>query len=195
MTIHNVILLRLTTFLSPFSLPLSLPPSLLECGVFVSVYDCVVYVLSVCASVLMFPSIRTIKATDYVNNSTNLFVEYHRYQRDHSIVWLLNRECMTISSQNYRTCFILASFYRSLGSRDATKLGRVMRHVVRHYIERHAFLFKMQWWDYEVYSRESSSPVISTHCRDNIGDLLIMALFFICILCVALVGCTVLLHL
>ena len=30
-----------------------------------------------------FPSIRTIKATNYVNN---LFVEYHRYQRDHSIV-------------------------------------------------------------------------------------------------------------
>ena len=65
------------------------------------------------------PSIRTIKATDYVNNSTNLFVLYHRYQHDHSIGWLLNRECMTISSDNYRTCFIL---YRSLGSRDAIKL-------------------------------------------------------------------------
>ena len=56
---------------------------------------------------------------------------------------------------SYRACYILAAFYRSLGSRDARKLGRVLRQVVRHYIERHAFLFKMQWWDYEVYSRES----------------------------------------
>ena len=57
----------------------------------------------------MFPSIKAIKATDHVN-STKLFVEYHRYQHSHSAVWLLNRKCMTISSENYRTCFILASF-------------------------------------------------------------------------------------
>ena len=57
----------------------------------------------------MFPLIRTIKATDYAN-STELFVEYHRHQHSHSAVWLLNRKCMTISSENYRTCFILASF-------------------------------------------------------------------------------------
>ena len=141
-----------------------------------------------------FPSIRTIKATDYVNNSTNLLIVYQRYQRDHSIVWLLNRECMTISSENYRTCFILAAFYRSLGSRDATKLGRVLHHVLRHHIERH-FLFKTQWRDYEVYSRESSSPVISAHGRNNFGNLLVMALFLVCILCVAALGCAVILHL
>ena len=141
-----------------------------------------------------FPSIRTIKATDYVNNSTNLFIVYQRYQRDHSTVWLLNRECMTISSDNYRTCFILAAFYRSLGSRDGTKLGRVLHHVLGHHFERH-LLFRIQWWDYEVYSKESSSPVISAYVRSNFGNLLTMALFFICILCVAALGCTVILHL
>ena len=58
-----------------------------------------------------FPSIRSIKVTEYVNNSTNLFVVYHRYYHDHSTVWLLNRECMTISSENYRTCFILINTF------------------------------------------------------------------------------------
>jgi len=99
----------------------------------------------------MFPSIRTIKATDYVN-STKLFVEYHRYQHGHSTVWLLNRKCMTISSQNYRTCYILAAFYRSLGSRDATKLGRVLHRVLRHHIDRLHHYLMMPWQDDEVYS-------------------------------------------
>ena len=99
----------------------------------------------------MFPSIRTIKATDYVN-STKLFVEYHRYQHGHSTVWLLNRKCMTISSQNYRTCYILAAFYRSLGSRDATKLGGVLHHVLRHHIDRLHHYLMMPWQDDEVYS-------------------------------------------
>ena len=135
-----------------------------------------------------FPSIRTIKATDYVNNSTNLFVEYHRYQRDHSIVWLLNRECMTISSENYRTCFILASFYRSLGSRDAIKLGRVLHQVLRHHIERHHLWSKMQWRDYEVYTGESYS-------RSNFGGLPIVILFFVGIFLVAILGCIVILRL
>ena len=103
----------------------------------------------------MFPSIKTIKATDYVN-STKLFVEYHRYHHSHSAVWLLNRKCMTVSSQNYRTCFILAAFYRSLGSRDATKLGRVLQQVLRHHIERQRYLV-IPWQDYEVYSGEPSS--------------------------------------
>ena len=103
----------------------------------------------------MFPSIKTIKATDYVN-STKLFVEYHRYQHSHCPVWLLNRKCMTISSQNYRTCYMLAAFYRSLGSRDATKLGRVLHHVLRHHIERQRYLV-IPWQDYEVYSGEPSS--------------------------------------
>ena len=98
-----------------------------------------------------FPSIKSIKATDYVN-STNLFVEYHRYQHGHSIAWLLNRKCMTISSQNYRTCYILAAFYRSLGSRDATKLGRVLHHVLRHHIDRLHHYLMMPWQDDEVYS-------------------------------------------
>ena len=102
-----------------------------------------------------FPSIRTIKATDYVN-STKLFVEYHRYHHSHCPVWLLNRKCMTISSQNYRTCFILAAFYRNLGSREATKLGRVLHHVLRHHIERQRYLV-IPWQDYEVYSGEPSS--------------------------------------
>ena len=104
----------------------------------------------------MFPSIRTIKATDYIN-STKLFVEYHRHQHGHSAVWLLNRKCMTISSENYRTCFILASFYRSLGSRDATKLGRVLHQVLRHHIKRHQRYLVIPWQDYEVYSSEPSS--------------------------------------
>ena len=104
----------------------------------------------------MFPSIKTIKATDYVN-STKLFVEYHRYQHSHSAVWLLNRKCMTISSENYRTCFILASFYRSLGSRDATKLGKVLHQVLRHHIERRQRYLVIPWQDYEVYSSEPSS--------------------------------------
>ena len=98
-----------------------------------------------------FPSIKSIKATDYVN-STNLFVEYHRSQHSHFTVWLLNRKCMTISSENYRTCFILAAFYRSLGSRDATKLGRVLRHVLRHHIDRLHHYLMMPWQDDEVYS-------------------------------------------
>ena len=135
-----------------------------------------------------FPSIRTIKATDYVNNSTNLFVVYHRYQRDHSIVWLLKRECMTISSDNYKTCFMLAAFYRSLGSRDSTKLGRVLHHVLRHHIERHTFLFTMWWWDYEVYSGESYSG-------SNFGGLPIVILFFVGIFLVAMLGCIVTLRL
>ena len=135
-----------------------------------------------------FPSIRTIKATDYVNNSTNLLVVYHRYQHDHSIAWLLNRECMTISSQNYRTCFILASFYRSLGSRDATKLGRVLHHVLRHHIERYIFLFEMQWRDYEVYSGDLYS-------RSNFGGLPTVILFFVGIFLVAILGCIVILRL
>ena len=106
----------------------------------------------------MFPSIKTIKASDYGKNSTNVSVIYHRYQHGHSAVWLLNKECMTISSENYRTCSILASFYRSLGSRDPTKLGRVLCHVVRHHIERRqCLLFTMRWWDFEVYSWEPSS--------------------------------------
>ena len=143
-----------------------------------------------------FPSIRTIKATDYVNNSTNLFIVYHRYQRDHSVSWLLNRECMTISSDNYRTCFILASFYRSLGSRDATKLGRVLRHVVRHHIERRQrLLFTMWWWDYQVYSGEASSPVYDTHSGSSFGGLLIMIASLTGILCIAVIGCTVILRL
>ena len=104
----------------------------------------------------MFPLIRTIQATDYVN-STKLFVEYHRYQDSHSTVWLLNRKCMTISSENYRTCFILAAFYRSLGSRDATKLGRVLHQVLRHHIKRHQHYLMIPWQDYEVYSGEPSS--------------------------------------
>ena len=104
----------------------------------------------------MFPLIRTIQARDYVN-STKLFVEYHRYQDSHSTVWLLNRKCMTISSENYRTCFILAAFYRSLGSRDATKLGRVLHHVLRHHIKRHQRYLMIPWQDYEVYSDAPSS--------------------------------------
>ena len=104
----------------------------------------------------MFPSIRTIKATDYVN-STNLFVEYHRYQHSHSIAWLLNRKCMTISSQNYRTCYILAAFYRSLGSRDATKLGGVLHRVLRHHIDRLHHYLMIPWRDDEVYSGEPMS--------------------------------------
>ena len=103
-----------------------------------------------------FPSIKTIKATDYVN-STNLFVEYHRYQHSHSIAWLLNRKCMTISSQNYRTCYILAAFYRSLGSRDATKLGGVLHRVLRHHIDRLHHYLMMPWQDDEVYSGEPLS--------------------------------------
>ena len=138
-----------------------------------------------------FPSIRTIKATDYVNNSTNVFIVYHRYYHDHTMAWLLNRECMTISSENYRTCFMLAAFYRSLGSRDATKLGRVLQQALRHHIERHQrSLFTMRWWDYEVYSGEASSPLY-----DEFGSLLILIASFICILCVAVFGCTVILHL
>ena len=106
-----------------------------------------------------FPSIRSIKATDYVNNSTNLFV-VHRYYHDHTIAWLLNRECMTISSENYRTCFMLAAFYRSLGSRDARKLGRALQQVLRHHNERRQrSLFTMRWRNYEVYSGEASSPL------------------------------------
>ena len=137
-----------------------------------------------------FPSIRTIKATDYVNNSTNMFIVYHRYYHDHTMAWLLNRECMTISSQNYRTCFMLAAFYRSLGSRDATKLGRVLQQALRHHIERRQrSLFTMRWWDYEVYGEASSPPY------DKFGGLLIMIACFICILCVAVFGCTVILHL
>ena len=124
-----------------------------------------------------FPSIRTIKATYYVNNSTNLFIVYQRYQCDHSTAWLLNRECMTISSQNHGTCFIHAAFYSSLGSSDGTKLGRVLHYVLSHYFERH-FLFKTRWRDYEVYSKESSSPVISAYVRSNFGNLLIMALLY-----------------
>ena len=143
-----------------------------------------------------FPSIRTIKATDYVNNSTNLFIVYHRCQRHHSIAWLLNRECMTISSQNYRTCFILAAFYRSLGSRDARKLGRVLHQVVRHHIERRRrLLFTMRWRDYQVYSGEASSPVYDTHSGSNFGGLLIMIALLTGILCIALFGCTVILRL
>ena len=132
----------------------------------------------------MFSSIRTIKATDYVN-STNLFVEYHRSQHSHSTVWLLNRKCMTISSQNYRTCYILAAFYRSLGSRDATKLGRVLHRVLKHHFERHQHLSsKMQWQDYEVYSGESYS-------RSHFGGLPIVILFFVGIFLVAILGCIV----
>ena len=136
----------------------------------------------------MFPSIRTIKATDYVN-STNLFVEYHRYQHGHSIAWLLNRKCMTISSQNYRTCYILAAFYRSLGSKDATKLGRVLHYVLRHHIGRRQHLLsKIQWQDYEVYSGESYS-------RSHFGGLQIVILFFVGIYLVAILGCIVILRL
>ena len=144
----------------------------------------------------MFPSIRIIKATDYVNNSTNLFIVYHRYYHDHTMAWLLNRECMTISSENYRTCFILAAFYRSLGSRDGTKLGRVLQQVIRHHTDRHQrLLFTMRWWDYEVYSEEASSPPYNTHSKSKFEGLLIMIASFICILCVAVFGCTVILHL
>ena len=131
-----------------------------------------------------FSSIRTIKATDYVNNSTNLFIAYHKYQHDHLIAWLLNRECMTISSENYRTCFILAAFYRSLGSRDATNLGRVLQQVSRHHIERRQrLLFAMRWRDYEVYSGEASSPPYDTHSKSNSIDLLIMIASFMFVVC------------
>ena len=132
--------------------------------------------------------IRTIKATDYVNNSTNLFIVYHRYYRDHTMAWLLNRECMTISSENYRTCFILAAFYRSLGSRDATKLGRVLQQVLRHHIgRRQQLLSEMQWQDYEVYSGES-------YTRSHFEGLPIVILFVVGILLVAILGCIVILH-
>ena len=91
-------------------------------------------------------------------------------QRDHSTAWLLNRKCMTISSQNYRTCFILAAFYRSLGLTDATKLGRVLHHVFRHHIIFCLRCNGMQ--DYKVHSGESDSA-------SNFRDSSIVILFFV----------------
>ena len=147
-----------------------------------------------------FSLIRTIKGTDY-KNSTNLSIFC---SGDHSTVWLLDSECMTISSQNYRTCFILAAFYRSLGSRDATKLGRVLHHVLRHFVLRYHVLghsvFRMfyriddtyRWKYYEVYSGESSSQVYVDE-ENTFRGLLIMIALFIGIFCVAALGCHVIL--
>ena len=71
---------------------------------------------------------------------------------------------------------MLAAFYRSLGSRDARKLGRVLHHVLRHHFERH-FLFTMQWLDYKVYSGELYDS--------SFGGLVIVILLFVGIFCVA----------
>ena len=147
-----------------------------------------------------FSLIRTIKGTDYMN-STNLSIFC---SGDHSTVWLLDSECMTISSENYRTCFILATFYRSLGSRDTTKLGTVLQHVLRHFVLRYRVLghsvFRIfyeiddtyRWKYYEVYSGEPSSQVY-VYEENTFRGLLIMIALFICIFCVAGLGCRVVL--
>ena len=101
-----------------------------------------------------FPSITTINATDH-GNSTSMSVLFND---DHSAVWLLDQECMTISSENYKTCKILAAFYTSLGSKDAATLEKVFTHVLRHYLRRlRVDGNKSWWWDHAVYPKVVSS--------------------------------------
>ena len=102
-----------------------------------------------------FQSIKTINATDHrFRNSTSLSILYNENQTDHSGVWLLDQECTTISSKNYKTCKILAAFYNSLGSKEATTLGRVLNHAQRHQVRILKVDIDRRWWDYEIYLKE-----------------------------------------
>ena len=104
-----------------------------------------------------FQLIKTINATDHrFRNSTSLSILYNENQTDHSGVWLLDQECMTISSKNYKTCKILAAFYNSLGSKKAAMLGRVLNHV-RHHFKTLRVDMKKRWWNHEVYSSKGVS--------------------------------------
>ena len=104
-----------------------------------------------------FQLIKTINATDHrFRNSTVLSILYNGNQADHSGVWLLDQECTTISSKNYKTCKILAAFYNSLGSKEATTLGRVLNRV-RHHFKTLRVDMKKRWWNHEVYSSEGIS--------------------------------------
>ena len=102
-----------------------------------------------------FQSIKTINATDHrFRNSTSLSILYNGNQTDHSGVWLLDQECTTISLKNSKTCKILAAFYNSLGSKEATTLGRVLNHAQRHQVRILKVGTNRRWWDYEIYSKE-----------------------------------------
>ena len=134
-----------------------------------------------------FPSIRSIRATDYVN-WTNLSIHYDEHQGDHSEKWLLDKECMTVSSKNCRTCMMLAGFYRSLKLEDATKLGRVLNRALRHFVRRRHYLIEMWWYDYDIYSRLSKYK-----SRSNF-EVLMTVLVFLGIPFVAVIGCIVMLR-
>ena len=133
-----------------------------------------------------FPSIRSIRATDYVH-WTNLSILYDEHQGDNSEAWLLDKECMTVSSKNCRTCMMLAGFYRSLKSEDATKLGRVLNRVLRHFVRQRHHSTDMRWYRYVIFSRASTYT-----SRSNFEALLI-ALTFLGIIFVAVIGCMIML--
>ena len=134
-----------------------------------------------------FPSIRSIRATDYVD-WTKLSIHYDEHQGDHSEKWLLDKECMTVSSKNCRTCMMLAGFYRSLKSEDATKLGRVLNRALRHFVRRRHYLIEMWWYNYDMYSRVSKYK-----SRSNF-EILMTVLAFLGIPFVAVIGCIVMLR-
>jgi len=133
--------------------------------------------------ILRFPSIRNITATDYVN-STNLSVRY-KHHGDHSETWLLNKECMIVSGKNSRTCLILAGFYRSLQSEDATKLGNILNCVLRHFVRRRHNSNGIRWYKYGLYSQVSEYKG-----RSNFEILAFLGILF-----VAVFGCIVMLRL
>ena len=128
-----------------------------------------------------FSSIKTINATDH-KNSTTMSILYNEHPPDHSTAWILDQECMTISSENYQTCKILAAFYSSLSSKETTTLARVLNRVLGHHFERQSPYFtNTRWCNHEVYSEESTS-LIYTYCRSNLRGLLtIIAIFFVVI--------------
>ena len=102
-----------------------------------------------------FSSIHLINGTDYVK-TTNLSVVYHKHQDYRSAVWLLDSECMSVSLENYKTCSVLAGFYKNLGSSDAKKLGQVLNHMLRHFKKRCHFSMKIWWRKYSIYYDKSS---------------------------------------
>ena len=128
-----------------------------------------------------FSSIKMINATDH-KNSTTISILHNEHQTDHSTAWILDQECMTISSENYQTCKILAAFYSSIGLKEATTLARVLNRVLGHHFERQSPYFtKTKWCNHKVYSEESTS-LIYTYCRSNLRGLLtIIVIFFVVI--------------
>ena len=129
-----------------------------------------------------FPSIRTITVTDYIK-STNLSIRYDRHHGDHFETWLLDKQCMIVSTKNYGTCLMLAGFYRSLRSEDASsKLGNILNHVLGHFIRRRHHWIEMWWYKYDIYSR------VPEYNGRNIFDTIMIALALLGIIFVAVLG-------